>query len=129
MNKVFLIGRLTTDPDIRKTQSDISIARYTLAVDRRYKRAGEPEADFIRCVAFGKGAEHAGTYYHKGTKIAVEGHIQTSSYVNRDGQKVFTTDIIVENQEFAESKKQVAKAEEEEFVSIPDGIDEDMPFH
>ena len=109
MNKVVLIGRLTRDPEVRYTQGEnsMAIARYTLAVDRRYHgnaRDGEQTADFIPCVAFGKAGEHAEKYYRKGIKIAVSGRIQTGSYTNRDGVKVYTTDVIVEEQEFAESK-------------------------
>lgn len=106
MNKVILIGRLTRDPEIRFSQSDsgTAIARYTLAVDRRFKREGDQGADFISCIAFGKAAEFAEKYFHQGIKIAVTGHIQTGSYTNRDGKKVYTTDVIIEEQEFAESK-------------------------
>lgn len=109
MNKVVLIGRLTRDPEVRYTQGEnsMAIARYTLAVDRRYRgnaREGEQTADFIPCIAFGKAGEHAEKYYRKGIKIAVSGRIQTGSYTNRDGVKVYTTDVIVEEQEFAESK-------------------------
>ena len=106
MNKVELMGRLTRDPEIRYTQGDkqTCIARFTLAVDRRYKRDGEQNADFISCVVFGKMAEHVQKYYHKGIKIAVIGRLQTGSYENKDGIKVYTTDVVVEEQEFAESK-------------------------
>lgn len=108
MNKVILMGRLTRDPDVRYTQRNSSqeqtyIARYTLAVDRRFKRDGEQSADFIGCVAFGRDAEFAEKYFRQGTKIVITGRIQTGSYTNRDGQKVYTTDIIVEEQEFAEA--------------------------
>lgn len=106
MNKVQLIGRLTRDPDIRYTQGDKPkcIARFTLAVDRRFKRDGEQGADFITCVVFGKQAEFAEKYFHKGIKIAVVGRLQTGSYQNKDGQTLYTADVIVEEQEFAESK-------------------------
>lgn len=107
MNKVILMGRLTRDPEIRYTNSENStcIANYTLAVDRRFKRQGEEQtADFIRCVAMGRGGEFAEQYLHQGIKIVVEGRIQTGGYTNRDGQKVYTTDVVVESQEFAESK-------------------------
>jgi len=105
MNKVVLMGRLTRDPDVRYSQGDnsMSIARYTLAVDRRFKRDGEQTADFISCVAFGKSAEFAERYFKQGTKLIIEGRIQTGSYTNKDGQKVYTTDVVIENQEFAES--------------------------
>ena len=107
MNKVILMGRLTRDPDIRYTQGEnsMAVARYTLAVDRRRANAdGQREADFISCVAFGRQAEFAERYLHQGTKIAVTGRIQTGSYTNKDGQKVYTTDVVIEEQEFAESK-------------------------
>lgn len=105
MNKIILVGRLTRDPEIRYSQqSNTAVARYTLAVDRPVKREGEPQADFLRCVAFGKTAEFAEQYLQQGIKIAVTGRIQTGSYTNRDGQKVYTTDVVVESQEFCESK-------------------------
>ena len=107
MNKVILMGRLTRDPDIRYTQGEnsMAVARYTLAVDRRRSsNDGNREADFISCTAFGRQAEFAERYLHQGTKIAITGRIQTGSYTNRDGQKVYTTDVVVEEQEFAESK-------------------------
>lgn len=139
MNKVILMGRLTRDPEVRYTQGDnaMAIARYSLAVDRRFKRDGEPDADFINCVAFGKSGEFAEKYLKKGTKIAVVGRIQTGSYTNKDGQKVYTTDVVVEEQEFAESKNsgssdnnQSALANKNtDFMNIPDGIDEELPFN
>lgn len=106
MNKVILMGRLTRDPEISYAQNEKStcIARYTLAVDRRYKRDGDQQADFIRCTAFGKAAEFVGKYFRKGIKIVVCGRLQTGSYTNNDGQKVYATDVIVEEQDFAESK-------------------------
>lgn len=106
MNNVTLSGRLTRDPEIRYSngENSIAIARYTLAVDRRRKRAGEESADFIRCVCFGKSAEFAEKYMRQGMKMIVYGRIQTGSYVNREGNKVYTTEVVVENQEFAESK-------------------------
>lgn len=142
MNKVILMGRLTRDPEVRYTQGDkpMAIARYTLAVDRRYKKENEQSADFIPCVAFGKSAEFVEKYCKKGTKLAVSGRIQTSSYTNREGQKVYTTDVMIEEQEFAESKnsgqstqthEKAAKKEEDGldgFMDIPDGIDEELPF-
>lgn len=100
MNKVILMGRLTKDPEIKETKSG-AYARYTLAVPRTYQRE---ETDFLTCIVFGKGADFANQYLKKGTKIVIEGRIQTGSYTNRDGQKVYTTDVIVDNQEFAESK-------------------------
>ena len=139
MNKVILMGRLTRDPEVRYTQGDnaMAIARYSLAVDRRFKRDGEPDADFINCVAFGKSGEFAEKYLKKGTKIAVVGRIQTGSYTNKEGQKVYTTDVVVEEQEFAESKsnssQQGNSAPEQtgsdSFMDIPDGIDEELPFN
>ena len=139
MNKVILMGRLTRDPEVRYTQGDnaMAIARYSLAVDRRFKRDSEPDADFINCVAFGKAGEFAEKYLKKGIKIAVVGRIQTGSYTNKDGQKVYTTDVVVEEQEFAESKNsgssdnnQSAPANKNtDFMNIPDGIDEELPFN
>lgn len=142
MNKVILLGRLTKDPEVRYSQGaeTTAIARYTLAVDRRYKRDNEPTADFINCVAFGRNGEFAEKYLRKGTKIAIVGRIQTGSYKNRDGQTVYTTDVVVEEQEFAESKAQTQdnapSAPEPEpssvgdgFMNIPDGIDDELPFN
>lgn len=111
MNRVTLIGRLTRDPDIRYTQGQdgqICVARYTLAVDRRRRAEGEQSADFISCVAFGRSGEFAEKYLHKGMKIAISGRIQTGSYTNRDGVKVYTTDVVIEDQEFCESKSSAA---------------------
>ena len=149
MNKVILMGRLTRDPEVRYSQgaNSLAIARYTLAVDRRFRREGEATADFINCVAFGKQAEFAERYLRQGVKIAVTGRIQTGSYTNRDGQKVYTTDVVVEEQEFAESKgsadvnrgnsgfQAAAPAPApafdagDGFMNIPDGIDEELPFN
>lgn len=143
MNKVILIGRLTRDPDVRYTDGGTSIAKYSLAVDRRFKRPGEADADFINCVAFGKAAEFAEKYLKQGTKIAITGRIQTGSYTNKDGIKVYTTDVVVEEQEFAESKSssngQSARPDPSQagwpapdsdgFMNIPDGLDEDLPFN
>lgn len=147
MNKVNLLGRLTRDPEVRWTQQNSSqesmcIARYTLAVDRRGKDAG---ADFISIVAFGKAGEFAEKYFKKGTKIALTGRIQTGSYTNKDGVKVYTTDVVVEEQEFAESKGTAGQqdstqqenahtaagmeVDENGFMQIPDGIDEELPFN
>ena len=147
MNKVILMGRLTRDPDVRYTQGEnpMAIARYTLAVDRRFKREGEATADFISCVAFGKQAEFAEKYFRQGIRIVITGRIQTGSYTNRDGNKVYTTDVVVEEQEFAESKNAQNGAEgssntqsntvagqptvdPDGFMNIPDGIDEELPF-
>lgn len=135
MNKVMLMGRLVRDPDVKYTQGTTSIARYTLAVERRFKRDGDSNADFINCVAFGKAAEFAEKYYKKGTKIIISGRIQTGSYTNKDGQKVYTTDVVVEEQEFAESKSSNQQnssgssvSSGDSFMNIPDGIDEHVPF-
>lgn len=104
MNKVILIGRLTAEPEVRHTQSGTAVASYRLAVDRQYKKEGQPETDFLPCVAWGKGAEFASKYLHKGTKIAVEGKIQVRTYDDKDGKKVYVTEIIVDNHEFCESR-------------------------
>lgn len=160
MNKAILMGRLTRDPEVRYTQGEnqMAIARYTLAVDRRFNRSGdENTADFIPCVAFGKAGEFAERYFRKGTKIAVTGRIQTGSYTNKDGVKVYTTEVVVEEQEFAESKNSnnnsgpdgnygntnyggnnnyggnsqpaAPAAPGDGFMNIPDGIDEELPFN
>lgn len=145
MNKVILLGRLTKDPEIRYTQGDepMCIARYTLAVDRRYHRQNDDQtADFIRCVAFGKGGEFAEKYLHQGTKIVVSGRIQTGSYTKNDGTRVYTTDVVIEEQDFAESKAlsqkdrqagqtppQSPDTDPDGFMSIPDGIDDELPFN
>lgn len=142
MNKVILMGRLTRDPEIRYSQGDnaMAIARYTLAVNRRFKRDGEQAADFINCVSFGKIAEFAEKYLHQGTKIVVAGRIQTGSYTNKDNQKVYTTDVVIEECEFAESKSSSIgetqgrptpeQANADGFINIPDGVeDEGLPFN
>lgn len=144
MNKTILMGRLTRDPDVRYTQGNepMAIARYTLAVDRKIKRENEATADFINCVCFGRIAEFAEKYFKQGIKIIVSGRIQTGSYTNRDGQKVYTTDVVVEEQEFAESKnasQQNTKKDAQStpppmtdadgFMNIPDGIEEELPFN
>ena len=138
MNKVILMGRLTRDPEVRYSQGENStaIARYSLAVDRRYKREGEDTADFFNCVAFGKSAEFAEKYLRKGMKIAIAGRIQPGSYVNKDGVKVYTIEIVVEEHEFAESKNSgaaggntAAKPKDNGFLNPPDGIEEELPFN
>lgn len=142
MNKVILMGRCTRDPEVRYSQGDnaMAIARYTLAVDRRFRRNndGEQSADFIGCVAFGKSAEFAEKYFRQGIKVVVTGRIQTGSYTNKDGQKVYTTDVVVEDQEFAESKatsqqnqqnNSTPATDSDGFMNIPDGIDDEMPFN
>lgn len=157
MNKVILMGRLTRDPDIRYSQGErqMAVARYSLAVNRSFRREGDPEADFINCVAFGRQAEFTERYLKKGMRMLVTGRIQTGSYTNRDGVKVYTTDIIVEDQEFAESKAasdrnaaafqsqggyqpqdagqphgrlEPEQAPADGFMNIPDGIDDELPF-
>ena len=151
MNRVILMGRLTRDPEVRYSQGEtpMAIARYTLAVDRRFTRNGDDAtADFIGCVAFGRAGEFAEKYLRKGTKILVTGRIQTGSYTNRDGVKVYTTDVVVEDHEFAESKNSAGAdggfagnssfsgggrpepmAAGDGFMNIPDGIDEELPFN
>ena len=144
MNKVILMGRLTRDPEIRYSQgeSNMAIARYTLAVDRRFQKNSDQSADFISCVAFGRSAEFAEKYLKQGTKICITGRIQTGSYTNKDGVKVYTTDVVVEDQEFAESKSasggsgdgsysrpQPSASAGDGFMSIPDGIEDELPFH
>ena len=149
MNKVILMGRLTRDPEVRYSQGEnaMAVARYTLAVDRRQSRNnqnGEQTADFIQCVAFGRSGEFAEKYFRKGMKVLVTGRIQTGSYTNKDGQRVYTTDVVVEDQEFAESKNAsqnnggggFAPADRpspsdagDGFMNIPDGIDEELPFN
>ena len=153
MNKVILMGRLTRDPDVRYTQGDnpMCIARYTLAVDRRVSRNNQDgqAADFIGCVAFGKSGEFIEKYCHRGTKICVTGRIQTGSYTNKSGQKVYTTDVVAEDQEFAESKSAASSVPEDQmtetqgqsehqksaddpapdgFMDIPDDMDTELPF-
>lgn len=134
MNKVVLMGRLTRDPEVRYSQGENSlcIARYTLAVDRPRQKDKEASADFISIVAFGKAGEFAEKYFKKGTKLVVSGRIQTGNYTNKDGQKVYTTEIVAEDQEFAESKKSQGEESQGEssdgFVNIPEGIEEDLPF-
>ena len=169
MNKIILMGRLTRDIEVRYTngQNQMAIARYTLAVKRNFKREGEPEADFVNCVAFGKAAEFAERYFRQGTKIIITGRIQTGSYTNREGVKVYTTEVVIEEQEFAESKsasaehgggtaqgggenhgasrsggsqggraqnsgegkQQSFQTDSNGFMHVPDGAEDDLPFH
>lgn len=143
MNKVILIGRLARDPQVSYSSNSNAVARFTIAVDRRFKREGEAEAgaDFISCVAFGKTGEFLEKYGKKGTKFVVEGRIQTGSYTNREGQKVYTTDVVVENVEFAESKSGQSDSDmgggfggpsgqpDGGFMNLPDGVDEELPFN
>lgn len=132
MNHVALIGRATKDPEVRYSQGEkpMAIARLTLAVDRKYKRDNEQNADFINCVAFGKTAEVIEKYVIKGTKIAVLGHIQTGSYTNNDGNKVYTTDVCIDELEFCEKRTQNTSAEtsNEGYMNLPDGISDELPF-
>lgn len=144
MNKVILCGRLTRDPEVRYgANGGGAVARFSLAVDRKFKQDGQPTADFINCVSFGKNAEFAEKYLKKGTKIIAEGRIQTGSYTNKEGQKVYTTDVVLESQEFAESKnastnnnsgsvpqsESAGPVSDDGFMNIPDGIDEELPFN
>lgn len=144
MNKVILMGRLTRDPEVRYSQgeSSLAIARFSLAVDRRFKRQGEPEADFFNCTAFGKQAEFTERYLKQGTKMVVVGRIQNDNYTNKEGQKVYSTQIMVDELEFAESKASnnesgyqptsrpaPSQAVGDGFMNIPDGIDEELPFN
>lgn len=145
MNKAIITGRLTKEPEVRYSQTasgNMAIARYTLASDRKFKKDDEQNADFINCIAFGKSGEFAEKYLHKGTKIAVVGRIQTGSYTNKDGNKVYTTDVVIEEQEFCESKNANSSNSEQsstanannqpssgnDFMSIPEGIEDDLPF-
>jgi len=140
MNKTVLMGRLTADPQVRYSQGEnaTAVARYTLAVNRKFKKDGEPTADFIPCVVFGRSAEFTEKYFRKGMQVAVSGRIQTGSYTNKDGNKVYTTDVVVEEQEFAESKAANQQNQQsagsgsipasDGFMNIPDGMDEELPF-
>ena len=136
MNKWCGMGRLTKDPEIRYTTGEnaTAVVRYTLAVDRRFKREGDASADFIPCVAFGKAAEFAEKYFKKGTKITVTGRIRTGSYTNKEGVKIYTTDVAVEEQEFAESKNNSHGSSEsteevnDDFMKIPEGSEDELPF-
>lgn len=141
MNKAILMGRLTRDQDIRYSQGEnpVAVARFTLAVERRMKKDGEDNADFIRCVAFGKTAETIEKYVFQGKKIVIEGRIQTGSYTNQDGAKIYTTDIVVESVEFAESRRveeagnaalSESATDENGFMNVPDGVEDDgLPFN
>lgn len=139
MNQVVLMGRFTRDPDVRYTDGGLSIARFTLAVDRRFKKEGGDAADFIGCISFGKTAEFIEKYFRQGMRIGISGRIQTGSYINKDGIKVYTTDVVVESAEFTESKKvgdnhagdeeaSMEPAGADGFINIPDGTDEELPF-
>lgn len=146
MNKVILMGRLTRDPEVRYSQgsSQTTVSRFSIAVDRRFKRDGDPDADFFNCTAFGKQAEFVERYLHKGTKILLVGHIQNDNYTNKDGQQVYSVQVLAEEIEFAESKnasgenngfqggnqsKPEPSGAGDGFMNIPDGIDEELPFN
>lgn len=150
MNSVVLVGRLSKEPELRTSQSGVDICRFSIAVNRRSKQDGQPSADFINCIAFKKTATNIGIYFHKGSRIAVEGHIQTGSYTDRDGKKVYTTDVIVDNFDFIDTRAEAqaeagdapqpkapqqakptkaATVPDDGFMSIPDGIDEELPFN
>lgn len=143
MNSVQLVGRFTRDPEVRYSDGGSSIARFSLAVDRRFKSENGPTADFPNCVAFGKTAEFIEKYFRQGMRIGIQGRIQTGSYTNQEGTKVYTTDVVVENCEFVESKgsqqnsgksddggfANYAAPGEDGFMNIPDGIDEELPFN
>lgn len=142
INSVNLTGRLTRDPDVRYTDSGTSIARFTLAVDRRFKTDGGPTADFLSCIAFGRTAEFIEKYFRLGMKMELTGRIQTGSYTNKDGVKVYTTDIVAEQVGFGESKKSSQEHDDSQgiggnngpaddygFMNVPDGVDEELPFN
>lgn len=145
MNKVILLGRLVRDPETRYggANDSMAVCRYTLAVDKKFKKDGEATADFINCISFGKIAEFAEKYFTKGLRVAVSGRIQTGSYTNRDGQKVYTTDVVVDEHEIAQSRSEASNQQEGNrqpeispygedkgngFMNIPDGIDDELPF-
>ena len=145
MNKVIMMGRLTRDPETRYGQgaTGVAVGNFSIAVDRRFKREGEPDADFFDCTVFGKHAEFVEKYLKKGTKVVLEGSVQNDNYTNKEGQKVYTTDVIAEDQEFAESKNAAASnggqsdtyssantsvQDDGDFMNISDGIKDDMPF-
>lgn len=142
MNKAILVGRLVRDPEVRYGgANNIAVARYTLAVERKFKRDGEPTADFIQCVALGKLGEFAEKYFRKGLRVSVSGRIQTGSYTNKDGVKVYTTEVIIEEQEFAESKAEQKQhniqagpspygsaPDSDGFMNIPSDISDELPF-
>jgi len=146
MNKVVLVGRLTRDPEVRYSQGEnaTAVGRYTVAVDRRFKRDNEASADFIPCVVFGRSAEFAEKYFRQGMRVAISGRIQTGSYTNKDGNKVYTTEVVVEDQEFAQNRDEnnhsggfnpaggnAAPSVDagDGFMNIPDGLDDELPFN
>lgn len=144
MNNVSLVGRLVRDPEVRYGQNEsVSVAKFSLAVERRFKRDGDPTVDFINCTVFGKSAEFTEKYFRKGMRVAITGRIQTGSYKNKDGQTVFTTEIIVESQEIAQSKSENNESSAhsnseagkspygssgDDFMSIPEGVEDELPF-
>ena len=146
MNKIILMGRLTRDPDIRYSQGEnqLAIARFSLAVDRRFKRQGDPDADFFKCTAFGRQAEFVEKYLKQGTKILLAGRVQNDNYTNKNGEKVYSVQIIAEEIEFAESKNaqgntggmggfqppqpDLSNAADDGFINLPNGIEEELPF-
>lgn len=128
MNKVILLGRLTRDPEVRYSQDNKAIARFSIAVDRRYKSEGGPAADFPSCIAFGKTAEFIEKYFFKGMKISLEGRLQTGSYTNNNGVKVYTTEVVAEAVEFAESKRQQNETNDDDFMQV-DFNEQDLPFN
>ena len=129
MNKIILMGRLCNDPEIRYSQNNTAIAKYSLAVDRRFKRDGEPDADFFNCTVFGKGAEFVEKYLKKGTKILITGEVRNNNYTDKNGNKVYATEILVNEHEFAESKKAENEVVEGEFQPVPPSLAEELPFN
>ena len=137
MNKIILLGRIVRDPEVRYTQGQnaMAIGKFSLAVNRKYKRENEPEADFFNCTSFGKQAEFVEKYLKKGSKVLISGRVQNDNYTNKEGQKVYSVQIMVEEIEFAESKgssdagKQQSESSSEGFVNIPEGLQEELPFN
>jgi single-strand DNA-binding protein len=135
MNKVIMMGRLTRDPEVRYSDEGNAVSKFSLAVDRRYKREGQPDADFFNCVAFGKTAEFTEKYLKKGTKVVLEGELQNNNYTNKDGQKVYGMQIVVNSLEFAESKssrnsdrESTQQVDSNDFMNVPDVAEEELPF-
>lgn len=131
MNSVQLVGRLVADPEVKYTNDGKTIARFKIAVDRKYKREGQPDADFIPCLAFAKTAEFVEKFFRKGMRIGLNGSIQTGSYKNKDGQTVYTTEVLVDSVEFTESKQQAQPAQkpkQEDFMQVPDSLETELPF-
>jgi single-strand DNA-binding protein len=135
MNKVIMMGRLTRDPEVRYSNEGSAVSKFSLAVDRRYKREGQPDADFFNCVAFGKTAEFTEKYLKKGTKVVLEGELQNNNYTNKEGQKVYGMQIVVNSLEFAESKsssnsdrESTQQVDSNDFMNVPDVAEEELPF-